>query len=73
MLLKIVAAVAALAATAAAVPAPHEAPHALHEKREWESNDWQWRQRVPQGKKLPVRIGMTQSNMDRAHDLLMEV
>ena len=52
-----------------AAPAP---PHVLHEKR-GQSKSWTKRNRVYGGVKLPMRIGLTQSNLDRGHDLLMEV
>ena len=61
----------ALAVTAAAVPAPVN--HVLHEKRDQVLSGWVQRGRVHPDAEIPVRIGMTQSNLDRGHDLLMEV
>lgn len=66
-----------LAAVAALVTATVAAPtnvqrHVLHEKRE-ESAQWVKRDRVHSDVKLPIRIGMTQTNLDKGHDLLMEV
>lgn len=63
---------AALAASAAALP-HHNAPHVLHEKREVLAQKWVKRSAVPEGRLLPVRIGMTQSNLEDGHDLLMEI
>ncbi len=54
---------------AAAVPATH----AVHERREVESSRWVKRGRVPSVRKLPVRIGLAQSNLENAHEYLMQV
>lgn len=62
--------VALLAATAAAVPTP--ATHVLHERRA-ESVSWVKTNRVHGDVKLPVRIGLTQSNLDKGHEYLMKV
>jgi hypothetical protein len=61
----------AVAAFAAAVPAP-VSRHEIHEKRTI-SPDWVKRDRVHQDVKLPMRIGLTQSNLDRGYDYLMDV
>lgn len=61
----------ALAAEVAAVPFP--ASHVLHERRKYAPKAWVKRHRVDGSAALPVRIGMTQSNLDKGHDLLMEV
>ncbi|OQN98397.1 hypothetical protein B0A48_15665 [Cryoendolithus antarcticus] len=61
---------ALLLATAAAVPTP--ANHVLHEKRA-ESLSWVKVARVHEDVKLPMRIGLIQSNLDNAHDYLMKV
>ena len=63
--------VAALAAVS--VAAPTDSPrHVLHERRA-PSKQWVKRDRVHSGVKLPVRIGLTQSNLDKGHDLLMDM
>lgn len=49
------------------------APHVVHEKREVLHPKWVKRDAVVAGRTLPVRIGMTQSNMDQAHSMLMDV
>lgn len=68
--------VAALAASAAAVPAalPH-LQHVVHEKRDLEATARSWvkRSTVPVGRSLPLRVGLTQRNLDQGHDMLMAV
>jgi tripeptidyl-peptidase-1 len=56
-------AVAAIAALSKAAPASMK--HVMHEKRQNPSSDWI--------KVARMRIGLTQSNLDKGHDLLMEV
>lgn len=57
-----------------AIAAPAPTSHVLHEKRSAEGTAaWLKRRSVPSGKSLPVRIGMTQSNLDHGHDLLMDI
>ncbi len=56
---------------AAAVPFPSS--HAVHERRDYVPKTWIKRDRLDASAKLPVRISMTQSNLERGHDLLMEV
>ncbi|KAF2770431.1 subtilisin-like protein [Teratosphaeria nubilosa] len=62
---------AALAATTAAAPTKGS-NHVLHEKRS-ESRHWAKRDRVHGDVKLPMRIGLTQSNLDRGEEMLMRV
>lgn len=62
---------AACAIGALAAPAP--AGHVLHEKRETAPRAWVKRHAVERNVKLPMRIGLTQSNMDNGPELLMEV
>ncbi|KAL5329892.1 hypothetical protein ACEPPN_003412 [Leptodophora sp. 'Broadleaf-Isolate-01'] len=66
-----VALLGAFAAQAAA--APFSSSHAVHERRDYVPKAWMKRGRVDANVELPVRIGMTQSNLDKGHDLLMEV
>ncbi|KAL1966156.1 hypothetical protein VTN77DRAFT_4708 [Rasamsonia byssochlamydoides] len=61
----------ALAATALAAPASSK--HVLHERREVLPRSWNEARRVDGRTKLPMRIGLAQSNLDRAHELLMDV
>ena len=66
--------ISTLAACVVAAPAP--APpsnHVLHEKREFTPRAWEKRDRVDPSQLLPVRIGLTQSNLDQGPGLLDEV
>ncbi|KAF8855369.1 subtilisin-like protein [Acephala macrosclerotiorum] len=49
------------------------AKHIVHERRGTIPKPWIKRNRVDGTAELPIRIGMTQSNLDKGHDLLMEV
>jgi len=60
----------ALAAEVAAIPFP--ANHVVHERRDYVPKAWIKRERLA-SEILPVRIGMTQRNLDKGYDLLMEV
>lgn len=62
---------AILAASALSVPSTH----VLHEKRDLFSNSSPWikRSRISADSVLPVRIGLTQSNLNAAHDHLMRI
>lgn len=57
------------AAAALAVPTPHS--YTVHERREFIPNTWVEEKRLDGSTLLPVRIGLTQSNLDKGHDLLM--
>lgn len=57
------------AAAAMAVPTPHS--YAVHERREYIPNTWVEEKRLDGATSLPVRIGLTQSNLEHGHDLLM--
>jgi hypothetical protein len=46
--------------------------HVLHERLEdWHSNGWTRIERVDAKAILPMRIGLTQENLDLGHNLLM--
>lgn len=63
---------AAVVAGSLASPAPSS--HILHEKRSTgASRGWSKRSKLDAEAKLPVRIGLTQSNLDIGHQLLMDV
>ena len=47
--------------------------HVIHEKRDVVPRHWQKRSRVDPTAVLPVRIGLTQSNLDRGDSLLHDV
>ena len=55
----------------AAAPAP--SGHTLHERRSVEYSPWTKAERLHAETILPMRIGLTQSNLDIGHDLLMDV
>ncbi|KAF2087709.1 alkaline serine protease AorO [Saccharata proteae CBS 121410] len=55
-----------------ALAAPHSS-HVLHERRDVPLRHWGKRDKVPGKAVLPVRIGLTQRNLDKGEDLLMEV
>jgi tripeptidyl-peptidase-1 len=63
--------VVAIAALSQAAPAPNK--HVLHEKRQSPSSDWIRGARIEDNAILPMRIGLTQNNLEKGHDLLMEV
>ncbi|MCJ1400607.1 hypothetical protein MMC11_003813 [Xylographa trunciseda] len=71
MLLSQLAAAAAFIAIASAAPAP--STHALHEKRDAPGADWVKGARIEGGSILPMRIGLTQTNLENGYDYLMEV
>lgn len=71
MYFSVLAIVGVIAAQAAVVP--FQASHVVHERRNFKPKAWVKRDRVDAATELPVRIGMTQSNLDKGHDLLMEV
>lgn len=66
-----IAVVAALAALATKAPSP--VTRVVHEKRDHVPKAWVKRDRMDSSASLPVRIGLTQSNLDRGHDTLMGV
>jgi tripeptidyl-peptidase-1 len=62
--------VASLACLASAIPSSR---HVLHERRETAPRHWEKTSRLNPDAVLPMRIGLTQSNLDKGDDLLMEV
>ena len=64
-------AVVLVASVAAAPTVP--ASHVVHERRADVPKNWVKRSRVSSKVKLPMRIGLVQSNLEQADDLLMEV
>lgn len=63
-----------LAWTADAAPLNgNEVKHVVHEKRDTLPARWTKRDRVPRNKLLPMRIGLTQSNLEHAYDHLLDV
>ena len=64
-------AIGALVTSSFAAPAP--SAHVLHEKRDRPLRMWAKRERVDAPMILPVRIGLTQGNLDIGPSLLDEV
>ncbi|KIN00382.1 hypothetical protein OIDMADRAFT_164812 [Oidiodendron maius Zn] len=62
---------AALAAQAISIPV--RADHVVHERRGYVPDAWVKRDRLDPAATLPVRIGMTQQNLDKGYNLLLEV
>ncbi|KAJ5924991.1 hypothetical protein N7454_007630 [Penicillium verhagenii] len=54
-----------------AVPAPYG--HAVHERRDFIPTSWNEGKRLDASATLPVRIGLTQSNLEYGHELLMDM
>ncbi|KAE8419834.1 peptidase S8/S53 domain-containing protein [Aspergillus pseudocaelatus] len=52
---------------------PTRTDYVLHERRDAIPSHWTGEKRLNGQTVLPMRIGLTQSNLDRGHDLLMEV
>jgi tripeptidyl-peptidase-1 len=63
--------VAAIAALLNAAPAPIK--HVLHEERAILSRDWTKGARIEKSAVIPMRIGLTQTNLEKGYDYLMEV
>jgi tripeptidyl-peptidase-1 len=61
------------AAAAGVLASPISNDYVLHESRDVLPRSWTEAKRLDSGSMLPMRIGLTQSNQDRGHDLLMEV
>jgi tripeptidyl-peptidase-1 len=64
---------AVLAAAALSGAAPSSVKHVLHEKRDKSALDWVKGDRVESNAILPVRIGLTQNNLEKGYDYLMDV
>ncbi|KAI4274946.1 MAG: hypothetical protein LQ337_003552 [Flavoplaca oasis] len=60
----------ALAATALALPSIN---HVLHEKRDRLPPGWEYHEKLAPTKVLPMKIALTQSNLDKADEFLMDV
>lgn len=74
MLLPIIASAAAAAFATLITSLPTSANHVVHEKRSGSSNWSPVRDAKLDGRiTLPIRIGLTESNLHRGDDILMEV
>ncbi|KAL5364711.1 peptidase S8/S53 domain-containing protein [Aspergillus floccosus] len=60
----------AIAAGVLAAPAPSD--YVVHERRDFLPAEWGAEKPLDGSTILPMRIGLSQSNLDRGHDLLME-
>ncbi|KAJ5666609.1 hypothetical protein N7462_011018 [Penicillium macrosclerotiorum] len=60
-----------VAISVTAVPAPSN--YEVHERRDYIPNYWAEGKRLDGSTTLPVRVGLTQSNLNHGHDLLMEI
>jgi len=69
----IVIVVSALAASVVAIPLSENVNHVIHERRDGVPKAWIKRDKLDRVTKVSVRVGMTQQNLDRGYDLLMEV
>jgi tripeptidyl-peptidase-1 len=63
--------VTAFAARVIAAPFPEN--HVVHERRDYVPKAWIKRDRLSADVELPVRVGMTQRNLENGYDLLLEV
>ncbi|KAI4105412.1 MAG: hypothetical protein LQ339_003476 [Xanthoria mediterranea] len=63
-------ALSALLATSFALPSVN---HVLHEKRDKLPPGWQYHEKLDRSKVLPMKIALTQSNLDKADEFLMDV
>lgn len=61
------------ALAAGVLAAPASTNYVVHERREVMPRSWSEGIRLHGKTVLPMRIGLTQSNLDRGDDLLMEV
>lgn len=61
----------AVASGVLAVPTPNA--YTLHERRDHLPSEFSEGKRLAGHTSLPVRIGLTQNNLDHGHDLLTEV
>ncbi|KAL9011477.1 MAG: hypothetical protein Q9173_003676 [Seirophora scorigena] len=62
--------IAALAAAASALPS---VDHVLHEKRDRLPPGWQYDEKMQGSEVLPMKVALTQSNLDNADEFLMDV
>lgn len=61
----------AAAVSVLAAPKPHD--YEVHERRDVIPSSWIEGKRLDGSTSLPVRIGLTQNNLDAGHDMLMEM
>jgi tripeptidyl-peptidase-1 len=61
----------AIVALVNAAPAPVK--HVLHEERSTPSRDWIKGARIEKNAVIPMRIGLTQTNLEKGYEYIMEV
>ena len=71
MHLSILSVLGVLAAGSYAAPRP--VSHTVHEKRHISSSPWVKRDRIPADVLLPMRVGLTQKNLEKGYEFLMDV
>jgi tripeptidyl-peptidase-1 len=64
---------AAMAALSSAAPAPAQLRHVAHEERKTTASDWVKGARIEADALLPMRIGLTQTNLDHGEDFLRQM
>ncbi|KAI9711335.1 MAG: hypothetical protein M1820_002322 [Bogoriella megaspora] len=72
-MVRILAALAVAAVVSLCDASPTHSSHVLHEKREITHPRWVKRSRIHPEATLPMRIGLSQSNLDRGMEYLMDV
>lgn len=55
------------------VTSPVPDTHVLHEKRDVGAEKWLKRRRLDADHRLPMRVGLKQSNLEKGHDWLMDL
>lgn len=65
--------VVSLAIAAIANAAPSSTKHVVHEKRNAPPSDWVKGDRIEGSAIVPMRIGLTQTNLDNGYEYLLEL
>lgn len=65
--------IAAVAAVPLCVAAPTTSSHVLHEQRRSHERNWKRSSKLDSSAVLPIRIGLTQSNLEKGPEILREV
>jgi len=65
--------VVSLLACGLAAPTARAGSYVVHESRRDFPRTWVKRSTISSNAKIPVRVGLTQKNLDEGYDLLMEV
>lgn len=73
MRLSTIVSVLAASTLCAAAPTAEGSSYVLHEKRHAEPHQWTKRARAHSAMTLPVKIGLTQRNLHRAEEFVMDI